>query len=1172
VATVLAALGLTSGMLLAGATIGGASTSWTGFVANGNDSTLSVLSSSGPSQQGSPVSTGSDGADPSAVAVDGSQAFVANYGDNSVGVFNTASDSLVATIPVGTNPVGVAVSPDGTKVLVANAYDSTVSVINAATDAVTATVPLPSAPTAITIGTVSSTPTAYVVTAASILPLALNTLTVGTAIPLPATLVGATSVNPQGRAGAITPDGSTVYVADFASGEVDAIATATSVVTQIPTGNGAGSEPAAVAVGTTGADVFAYVANYGEGTITAIAEGSTTPTTFSIGSSTSGPDGIAVTPDGDTAVVVDANTGSAQTISLNTTATDDAVTGSTTVGSGSGSGPSAVAFPPAFTSAPTLAITAPTLPPATIGVPYSAPLSALGGVGPISWSATTVSGSLASIGLSLSPSGLISGTPTSTGPANFTVTATDSTTPTAQTATSNTLNIAPSTISITTPTTLPNGAQGSVYPGVTLAAAGGVAPYTWSGTLPFGLSLNPSTGAISGTPTSSGGPSTFTIGVTDSTPVTPLTTSELFSLTVGSTISVTPSALPSTVVGTTFTANSPLATVVASGGTGPFTYALSAGTLPPGLALNTATGAITGLVSGAGSFPVSVLATDAASNTATQVYSSFSVYGMTTSSIPTAFINEAYTTASPLATLTVNGGTGPYTWTSTALPAGLTLNASTGAITGTPTVSAVSTAVTFTVTDSSGTPLVASSQLTVPVSTTPITATTATGQQNANYTTNSPLVQLTATGGNGTYAWSIVSGTLPSGLVLGAGNGDVTGSPTTLGSTPVVFAATDTETPTPDVSHEQVTFNIEPSQVTVTTTSLPSGTAGTAYSATLAASGGVGAPYTWVLASGSLPQGLNLSSAGVISGTPTAVGSPAATFTATDGSSDSGTSGSLTITINPAAVVTPPPPPVTHGYWLVGSDGGIFTFGSAVFHGSTGNLKLQRPVVGITPTTDEGGYWLVASDGGIFSFGDSGFYGSIPGLGLAPAGTTAPKRLNAPIVGMVPSQSGNGYFMVASDGGVFAFGDAQFEGSCPGIGGCSGAAVGVAPDGSGKGYWLVTATGHIYTFGDAPYFGAPGPQSSTITSIVRTPSGNGYWILDADGQVFAYGNAPYQGSLPSGAAGSLNPAAAIFATSDGGGYWISTALGKIYTFGDAPNDGDMSGTHLNGSIIAGTGY
>ena len=128
-----------------------------------------------------------------------------------------------------------------------------------------------------------------------------------------------------------------------------------------------------------------------------------------------------------------------------------------------------------------------------------------------------------------------------------------------------------------------------------------------------------------------------------------------------------------------------------------------------------------------------------------------------------------------------------------------------------------------------------------------------------------------------------------------------------------------------------------------------------------------------------------------------------------------------TFTVNPAA----------RGYWLVGSDGGIFSFGAAAFHGSMGGIPLQRPVVGITPTASRNGYWLVASDGGIFAFGDSAYYGSIPGIGLHPAGSGQPDSLDAPIVGVVPSTSGHGYFMVASDGGVFSFGDAQLRGLLP---------------------------------------------------------------------------------------------------------------------------------------------
>lgn len=265
------------------------------------------------------------------------------------------------------------------------------------------------------------------------------------------------------------------------------------------------------------------------------------------------------------------------------------------------------------------------------------------------------------------------------------------------------------------------------------------------------------------------------------------------------------------------------------------------------------------------------------------------------------------------------------------------------------------------------------------------------------------------------------------------------------------------------------------------------------------------------------------------------------------------------------------PVPTQHGYWLVGADGGIFSFGSAGFHGSTGNLRLQRPVVGITPTSNRGGYWLDASDGGIFAFGDAGFYGSIPGIGLAPAGSGAAKELDAPIAGMVPSADGRGYFMVGSDGGVFAFGDAKFAGSCPGIGGCSGAAVAVVPDATGNGYWVITSIGGVYPFGDAGFYGAPGPTGSSVTSAVRTPDGDGYWILFANGIVMAFGDAVNFGE-PDGAVGGADPANAIFATGDGKGYWVASANGSVYSYGDAVNDGSMAGKPLNAPIIAATGW
>ena len=271
----------------------------------------------------------------------------------------------------------------------------------------------------------------------------------------------------------------------------------------------------------------------------------------------------------------------------------------------------------------------------------------------------------------------------------------------------------------------------------------------------------------------------------------------------------------------------------------------------------------------------------------------------------------------------------------------------------------------------------------------------------------------------------------------------------------------------------------------------------------------------------------------------------------------------------PAPVVTSPTT-TNHGYWLVGSDGGIFTFGDAQFYGSTGNIRLQRPVVSITPTSNDEGYWLVASDGGIFSFGSAGFYGSIPGLGIAPAGSGLPHSLNAAIVGMVPTSDGNGYFMVGADGGVFTFGDAKFEGSCPSIGGCAGgAAVAVMPDGTGNGYWVVTAGGDVTAFGDAPSPGEPGVPG--VVASVRSYDGHGYYILYSNGVVYSAGDAVNYGNA-TGSVGGSNPASAIFTTADGGGYWVASANGSVFTYGDAPYEGGANSLHLNGAIIAGTGW
>ena len=116
--------------------------------------------------------------------------------------------------------------------------------------------------------------------------------------------------------------------------------------------------------------------------------------------------------------------------------------------------------------------------------------------------------------------------------------------------------------------------------------------------------------------------------------------------------------------------------------------------------------------------------------------------------------------------------------------------------------------------------------------------------------------------------------------------------------------------------------------------------------------------------------------------------------------------GSVTATLR-APIVGIAPTASGRGYWLVASDGGIFSFGDARFWGSTGALPLNRPIVGMAASPTGMGYWLVASDGGIFSFGDARFWGS-----------TAAMRLNSSVVGMAASPTGMGYWLVGSDGGV----------------------------------------------------------------------------------------------------------------------------------------------------------
>ena len=343
-------------------------------------------------------------------------------------------------------------------------------------------------------------------------------------------------------------------------------------------------------------------------------------------------------------------------------------------------------------STPSITTTSP-LPAANVGQSYSQTLSATGGTSPYTWSG----GQGLPAGLTLGGTGAITGTPTTAGSYSFSVVATDSK-GVASAAATLALTVNPSTLQITTPGgALFNGTAASAY-STTFSAQGGTPPYTWSvppGTTDGLTFMNPTNGVLSGTPTASGTFS-FVVQVADS--ATPkATATQSYSLVVNNpSLIITASSFPSGTVGVPYNQTSPAAVV--SGGTAPYTWSLSSGSVP-GLSFVPASVALSGTPSAPGTFPLTLQVSDAAGLTASK---SFSVtiapagLSITTSrQLSSGILNIAYSQSMAAA-----GGAPPYTWSANGLPKGLTINSNTGQISGIPTAAGTFSFVVITVIDS----------------------------------------------------------------------------------------------------------------------------------------------------------------------------------------------------------------------------------------------------------------------------------------------------------------------------------------------------------------------------------------------------------------------------------------------------------------------------------------
>ncbi|HYH48015.1 MAG TPA: S8 family serine peptidase [Acidimicrobiia bacterium] len=285
----------------------------------------------------------------------------------------------------------------------------------------------------------------------------------------------------------------------------------------------------------------------------------------------------------------------------------------------------------------------------------------------------------------------------------------------------------------------------------------------------------------------------------------------------------------------------------------------------------------------------------------------------------------------------------------------------------------------------------------------------------------------------------------------------------------------------------------------------------------LAAAGSVAAP---VLGPAAAPPAAPPASSPVIERPGGSVGSPVAGYwmVGRDGAVYSfGTAPALgNAPVGPATAVDLEPTSSGQGYWVVDDTGRVFAFGDAAWRGNVERARLAagERVTSLSVTPSGGGYWVFTTRGRVLPFGDAPFLGDLH-----------TRTLNGAVLDSIPTPSGAGYYLVAADGGIFAFGDARFAGSMGGRR-LNAPVESLVPDPDGTGYWLVAADGGIFAF-DAGFHGSMGGHrlNRPITGMV--PYGSGYLMVAEDGGVFAFSNLPFAGSLA--ASPPAHPIAAVAA-------------------------------------------